>query len=59
MLNHAEPWAVKTSCCVLAAVIIQRKKLRKRRENTGYGLAYLHSKRVIWHVIFSESNEGL
>ena len=34
--------------CALAAVIIQRKKLRKRRENTRYGFSRFTKKEETW-----------
>lgn len=34
--------------CALAAVIIQRKKPRKRRENTGYEFSRFTKKKETW-----------
>ena len=46
--------------CVLAAVIKQRKKLRKTRKNISYmGSADLQRKKEIWRITLSESNEDL
>ena len=38
---------------VLAAAIIQRKKLRKKENTQGMGSVDLQKKREIWRVIFS------